>query len=472
MSRKIKNEKKIKDLSLLIGENPSKLLNNGLLSLEDNKKINKILQKKKLIFKKKQKKTKSNHNGNDNTIKGKWSNKENNMLKDWIKKNGEKNWGKCCTLIEGRTSKQCREHWNNCLNPKLIKGNWTAEEDFLIMYFYEKCEGSWKKLITLFKGRTENSIKNRFFSQLRKIAAYLNKEEKKPKHSKYKLKELLKYLKIGIYISRKNYLSEKSISETALNKYLNELKDKINNIHINEDFENSDENETNGIIFNSNNLDNNIDNKKHILQKPVKKLIFISHKRKSSDKEDTPVILNPFQKKVDILNTKKENDKIINNNCNNNNINNEKCINIPYLSQNVESNEMKFENIVNNNKNNNENQQKNNLNNLFNNKNIFSEEKFKRMDSINIFQNNNIIINSLLEPSPINFTYNFYNPFFTFGNPFLKIANFFTDLQFLQTQNMYKSMQKPNNPSFNGNNNIENINFLNDKNLGAQNPIN
>ena len=232
MSRKIKNEKKIKDLSLLIGENPSKLLNNGLLSLEDNKKINKILQKKKLIYKKKQKKTKSNHNGNDNTIKGKWSNKENNMLKDWIKKNGEKNWGKCCTLIEGRTSKQCREHWNNCLNPKLIKGNWTAEEDFLIMYFYEKCEGSWKKLITLFKGRTENSIKNRFFSQLRKIAAYLNKEEKKPKHSKYKLKELLKYLKIGIYISRKNYLSEKSISETALNKYLNELKDKINNIHI------------------------------------------------------------------------------------------------------------------------------------------------------------------------------------------------------------------------------------------------
>ena len=57
-----------------------------------------------------------------------------------------------------------------CLNPELVKGEWTSEEDFLIMYFYEQCNGSWKKIIPLFNGRTENSIKNRFFSQLRKIA--------------------------------------------------------------------------------------------------------------------------------------------------------------------------------------------------------------------------------------------------------------------------------------------------------------
>ena len=56
------------------------------------------------------------------------------------------------------------------------------------MYFYEKCNYSWKKLVLLFNGRTENSIKNRFFSELRKIATK-NSVEKIP-CSKIKLEEL------------------------------------------------------------------------------------------------------------------------------------------------------------------------------------------------------------------------------------------------------------------------------------------
>ena len=110
--------------------------------------------------------------------KGPWSPEEDKLLRKWVKQNGPKHWEACGRFIKGRKGKQCREHWNNCLNPKLIKGHWTTEEDFLIMFFYEKCKGSWKKIIPLFNGRIENSIKNRFYSQLRKYATINTKERK------------------------------------------------------------------------------------------------------------------------------------------------------------------------------------------------------------------------------------------------------------------------------------------------------
>ena len=103
--------------------------------------------------------------------KGPWTEKEDQLLIKWVQKHGPSNWTKCSEYMKGRSGKQCREHWNNSLNPDLLKGQWTSEEDLLIMIFYKKYGGSWKKIIPIFEKRTENSIKNRFFSQLRKLAS-------------------------------------------------------------------------------------------------------------------------------------------------------------------------------------------------------------------------------------------------------------------------------------------------------------
>ncbi len=95
------------------------------------------------------------------------------------------------------------------------------------MQFYEKCNGSWKKIIHLFNGRTENSIKNRFFSQLRKLATNgMNIEERK-KCSKIKLEELKNFLEEGLRISKKEFLKENPMNEEELNNYLNKMELKI-----------------------------------------------------------------------------------------------------------------------------------------------------------------------------------------------------------------------------------------------------
>ena len=105
--------------------------------------------------------TKDSNNKIQILNKGPWSDKEDQLLRNWVNKHGAYNWTKCSEYIKGRSGKQCREHWNNSLDPELLKGQWTSEEDLLIMIFYEKYDGSWKKNIPIFKNRTKNTIKNK-----------------------------------------------------------------------------------------------------------------------------------------------------------------------------------------------------------------------------------------------------------------------------------------------------------------------
>ena len=160
--------------------------------------------------------------------KGQWSSEEDKLLKNWVELNGPKNWEACGRFIHGRKGKQCREHWNNCLNPELKKGDWTPEEDFLIMFFYEKCKGSWKKIIPLFNGRIENSIKNRFYSQLRKYATKnIERSERRKIKARIKLNILLTYLGEALTEAKQDLLKKTKMTLEQFNQFLKENEQKL-----------------------------------------------------------------------------------------------------------------------------------------------------------------------------------------------------------------------------------------------------
>jgi len=117
-------------------------------------------------------------------VKGPWTIEEDRKLLDWIRKEGPTKWTQCADFIKGRSGKQCRERWFHTLNPKIIKGNWTCEEDFKIFTLYDILGGKWAKIAVYVLGRTENSIKNRFYSTLRRKAAEKMKNEFNGKNSK------------------------------------------------------------------------------------------------------------------------------------------------------------------------------------------------------------------------------------------------------------------------------------------------
>jgi len=102
-------------------------------------------------------------------IKGPWSAQEDKKLREWVTTEGPNKWSQCANFIKGRSGKQCRERWFNILNPDVKKGNWEPEEDNLIFKLYQAVGPKWTAIAKELPGRTENSVKNRFYSTVRKM---------------------------------------------------------------------------------------------------------------------------------------------------------------------------------------------------------------------------------------------------------------------------------------------------------------
>lgn len=103
--------------------------------------------------------------------KGNWTADEDELLLRWVNQQGACKWTQCSKTIKGRCGKQCRERWVNILNPGVKKGKWSQQEQTAI--FDNLCSHltAWSTIAKILPGRTENSIKNYFYSSIRRIQA-------------------------------------------------------------------------------------------------------------------------------------------------------------------------------------------------------------------------------------------------------------------------------------------------------------
>ena len=97
-----------------------------------------------------------------------WSADEDQQLMQLLTVYTTKQWSQISTHLPGRSGKQCRERWRNHLDPTVVKGNWTEEEDRII-FEREKAVGrKWSEIAKALPGRSDNAVKNRFYSTQRK----------------------------------------------------------------------------------------------------------------------------------------------------------------------------------------------------------------------------------------------------------------------------------------------------------------
>lgn len=101
-------------------------------------------------------------------VKGSWTKEEDEEIIRFVTRFGTKNWTKLATMLPGRIGKQCRERWRNHLDPANNTGAWTPEEDQQLIALHEKFGNSWVKISACMPGRTDNAIKNRWNSALKK----------------------------------------------------------------------------------------------------------------------------------------------------------------------------------------------------------------------------------------------------------------------------------------------------------------
>ncbi|KAL3514999.1 hypothetical protein ACH5RR_021901 [Cinchona calisaya] len=103
------------------------------------------------------------------TNKGAWTKEEDDRLIAYIRAHGEGCWRslpKAAGLL--RCGKSCRLRWINYLRPDLKRGNFTEEEDEVIIKLHSLLGNKWSLIAGRLPGRTDNEIKNYWNTHIRR----------------------------------------------------------------------------------------------------------------------------------------------------------------------------------------------------------------------------------------------------------------------------------------------------------------
>ncbi|KAL8129752.1 hypothetical protein V2J09_018907 [Rumex salicifolius] len=121
---------------------------------------------------------------NPELIKGPWTQEEDEKITLLVAKYGPTKWSIIAKSLPGRIGKQCRERWHNHLNPKITKDAWTLEEELTLMNAHRIYGNKWAEISKILPGRTDNSIKNHWNSSLKKKLEFYLATGKLPAVSK------------------------------------------------------------------------------------------------------------------------------------------------------------------------------------------------------------------------------------------------------------------------------------------------
>jgi hypothetical protein len=99
--------------------------------------------------------------------KGSWTVEEDQILREKRSLYGRK-WAKIAAHLPGRQGKQCRERFVNHLDPELKKGEWTDDEEAILIAMHEHHGNRWANISKQLPGRSDNDVKNHWYSTIQR----------------------------------------------------------------------------------------------------------------------------------------------------------------------------------------------------------------------------------------------------------------------------------------------------------------
>jgi hypothetical protein len=158
-----------------------------------------------------------------------WTPREDAAIKSLVGENGVKQW----TLIAenlykkyniaGRSGKQCRERWHNHLSQGIVKQAWSASEEFTLFTTHQHIGNKWAEISNALPGRTDNSIKNHFYSTIRKFYRKLYGKEGSVEELRTNIKEITDAVLENLNFERQKINNEEKMTSDSVDETQNLL---------------------------------------------------------------------------------------------------------------------------------------------------------------------------------------------------------------------------------------------------------
>jgi hypothetical protein len=95
---------------------------------------------------------------------------EDEKLRFLVRELGTSEWVAIAGQMRTRTTRQCRERWQNYLRPDIKNGPWTEEEEELLVAKYREYGPIWRAIALFFPKRTDVDIKNCWNRRQRRLS--------------------------------------------------------------------------------------------------------------------------------------------------------------------------------------------------------------------------------------------------------------------------------------------------------------
>ena len=138
--------------------------------------------------------------------KNKFTKEEDEMLIKAVASCGKLNWRKISLMLPSRNARQCKDRWENYLDPNLNKTPFTIEEDMLLLEKHQEYGPKWVMISKFFNNRSDTSIKSRYLVLKRRgitlnfLKAFTNPLDSTRKRKRTKKEEKLLAEKIEIQL--------------------------------------------------------------------------------------------------------------------------------------------------------------------------------------------------------------------------------------------------------------------------------